>query len=182
MQIRWSRKSCHCSSGLFGLQAVTTMGEIDVTGTQSIAQGGKHAELIGRPIGLAVRHHKPSPLVWNKVNRCIVWKLAPLGRVQSTEHGNAFQYGVVILMRGEGQGVEQLRRELATRSTLPSLASTGRFRQHQPIPCGFMRHGWSSFSPLWLTQDQHELVASFPAWKRCAPFPSWRSSTVDDEG
>ena len=75
-----------------------------------------------------------------------------------------------------------MRSLLATRSTLPSLASTGRFRPHQPIPCGFVRHGWSSFSPLWLTQDQHQLVASFPAWKRCAPFPSWRSSTVDDEG
>jgi hypothetical protein len=84
------------------VRITTTMGKIDVTGTQGITQSRQHAELIGRPSGLAVRHHKPSPRVWNKVDWCIVWKLAPPGRVQSTEHGNTFQDGVVILMRGEG--------------------------------------------------------------------------------
>jgi len=29
------------------------------------------------------------------------------------------------------------------------FASTGLFGKPQPIPCGFVRHGWSSFSPLW---------------------------------
>jgi len=43
-----------------------TVRELEVPGTQPIAEGRKRTELIGPPRGLAVRHNKPAPGVRDK--------------------------------------------------------------------------------------------------------------------
>ena len=85
-----------------GVGIPATVWEIEVPGTQHIAEGRKRAELIGPPHGLAIGHHKPAPRVRHKVDGSVVRELALFSRVESTKHPKAFKQGVVILMRCEG--------------------------------------------------------------------------------